>query len=336
MQHTLRTLFLTGATLLAATGPAAEIQQVGYQCTDGCNDRCVSGSCQQGNYCNSGQCFGNRCDARSRHEDFCHWCGRCGPISRAARMGVPGARQLCWCCKTKGSGDSGWAPPARLPVNRTGGWYQSYWPGQWYGNPGGGFVGGAPIIYQPTDTTQLGYSYNRVPTWRPNPGMIPRVPSPSNFHARMCPRQRGCLTGCNVTPMIGTPVRQSNGGSCPTCNPGYVNTASTRPTPQLAQAHMPQAALISSAAAEAIVPAQSITVPESITSQIIPAAEQTATPTTGNSVRPVSNTFTKKTASAGPSRPRKRVNRTSGQSQRGTKKSVGGWFGLPSLSDIKF
>ncbi len=344
MQYTLRYLFLTGAALLTATGSAAQIQQSGYQngpsvCgTEGCVTVGGNGRCRQGDYCNTGQCPGDRCNLRSRHEDFClDWCGRCGPVGLAARKGCPGAQKLCWCCNTKAYPDSGWAPPARLPVNRTGGWYQSYWPNNWYGNPGGGFEGGAPMVYQPTDTTQLGYSYNRVPTWRPNPGMIPRVPSPSSYHARMCPSQRGCQTG-----MIGTQIMHNGGSSCPSCNTGYVNTAAQRRIPQVTQAtqfaHLRQPQTVPSdlAVSYGIVPAQSITVPDFFTSQDIPTAEQPATPSAGNSVRPVSNSVTKQANSAGPSRPGKRVDKVSGPARRQMKKSSDGWFGLPSLNDIRF
>jgi len=80
--------------------------------------------------------------------------------------------------------DAGWDPPARLPVNRDGIWYQNAWPQAWYGNSGGEFIGNAPSVYQPTDTTQLGYSYARVPTWR-NVRMIPPMPYPSAYHARI-------------------------------------------------------------------------------------------------------------------------------------------------------
>ncbi|HIF00951.1 MAG TPA: hypothetical protein EYG03_27625 [Planctomycetes bacterium] len=318
MQHSFRYLFLTGATLLTATGSAAEIQQVGFQnCPSGCCTKsCVASGgsrrCRQGDYCNNGQCRGNRCSQRSGNED-CF---------------------LVRCCKTKGSGDSGWSPPARLPVNRTGGWYQSYWPGKWYGNPGGGFQGGAPMVYQPTDTTQLGYSYNRVPTWRPNPGMIPRVPSPSNYHTRMCPGQTGC--------QIGTTIMYNGGSSCPTCNPGYVNTAAQRRIPQLAQApqlaepRQPQQSPSVSTVAQAIVPAQAITVPDSYTSLDIVTAEQPAALSANNTVRTISNTVTEKAASAGPNRPGKRVRKHFGSAQRRTKKTSGGWFGLPSLSEIRF
>lgn len=115
----------------------------------------------------------------------------------------------------KGWPDDGFNPPARLPVNRDGIWYQNAWPQAWYGNSGGGFIGNAPSVYQPTDTTQLGYSYARVPTWR-NVRMIPPTPHPSAYHARMCvPR-----------PHFGRIIDGSNTGtqSCPPgqAYPGHV------------------------------------------------------------------------------------------------------------------
>lgn len=107
-------------------------------------------------------------------------------------QGYPANCQTCntQTCNARAYPDAGWAPPARLPVNRDGIWYQNYTPNAHYGNPGGGFKADHPMVYQPTDTTQLGYSYAKVPTWRPRPEMIPRVPSPSAFHTRVCP-------GCN-------------------------------------------------------------------------------------------------------------------------------------------
>lgn len=87
--------------------------------------------------------------------------------------------------------DAGWAPPARLPVNRDTVWYANYYPQAFYGNPGGGFIGNYPQVYQPNDTTQLGYTYQTVPTWQSRPGMIPPAPVPSHFHTRVCPNGIG-------------------------------------------------------------------------------------------------------------------------------------------------
>ncbi len=205
------------ATLTATVANA----QVGYYadpscgCADGCGEGCdacgggqawdFSGSYGAGGYgaqCDCDNCRrsgGNREARQDRRQDrqdardnrrmeararatrtwnnfAMNWCGGCA-----------GNCALCRCCATKGSGDSGWAPPARLPVNRDGIWFQNYSPQAWYGTQGGGFVGNYPTVYQPTDTTQLGYTYAKVPTWRPNPGMIPQTPCPSMYHARVCP-----------------------------------------------------------------------------------------------------------------------------------------------------
>src|SRR5690606_31408820 len=40
----------------------------------------------------------------------------------------------------------------------------------------------APQVHMPTDTTQLGFYYQRVPTWAPVPGMIPPPPNPADYH----------------------------------------------------------------------------------------------------------------------------------------------------------
>lgn len=98
----------------------------------------------------------------------------------------------CSLCRTKAFPDKGWNPPAMLPINRDGIWYHNYWPQAWYGNRGGGFISDVPMVYQPTDTTQLGYSYAKVPTWT-SANMIPPAPCPAHYHARVCvPREPVC------------------------------------------------------------------------------------------------------------------------------------------------
>ncbi len=165
---------------------------VGYQSSDWnqCN------SCMSGGQCNG--CNRNRVT------------GRMGEFCAQPRMGNTCMGRFC---ATKAYPDSGWAPPVHNPVNYDGAWYGSYHPQAWYGNPGGGFVAIYPQVYQPTDTTQLGYSYTKVPTWQSRPGMIPGVPMPSNFHTRGC-SGGGCFG-------------RHHGGyqqpcqSCQTCNNGY-------------------------------------------------------------------------------------------------------------------
>jgi len=133
----------------------------------------------------------------------------------------------CSLCSSKGWPDKGWNPPAQYPVNRDGIWYRNMWPQAWYGNPGGGFIANSPMVYQPTDTTQLGYSYAKVPTWRPI-RMIPPTPCPSNFHARVCvPRPHpgrlidGCPAGNPCHGTLGNGYGGNGAGSfCPSCQQG--------------------------------------------------------------------------------------------------------------------
>ncbi|MCA9050037.1 MAG: hypothetical protein KDA89_14975 [Planctomycetaceae bacterium] len=233
MRRLSQLLTATSVVILAVPLLAADIRQVSHRCGtgDGC-EGCNSEGCRNGDRCGKdrnngrgrngrcdGSCRGNgrMCNMRTTWNDLClNWCGPCGPTGRLCRMGCPGARAACWCCNTKAFPDSGWAPPAHNPILRQGNVYQTFLPGQWYGAPGGGFSGGAPMVYQPTDTTQLGYSYGNVPTWRPNPGMIPPVPLPNNFHNRVCPCGPPC-GGCNTCMAGGFPAMHgySEGAFCP-------------------------------------------------------------------------------------------------------------------------
>ncbi len=88
------------------------------------------------------------------------------------------------------SPDHGWAPPVKYPIREVPVSYYRYWPNRWYGEPGAGLPANAPrfpVVYMPSDTTQLGIYYQRVPTWQPNPAMIPPAPWPSVWHRRDCP-----------------------------------------------------------------------------------------------------------------------------------------------------
>jgi hypothetical protein len=107
-----------------------------------------------------------------------------------------------------------------MPVNYDGAWYGSYLPQHAYGTPGGGFIANYPTVYQPTDTTQLGYYYNKVPTWQSRSDMIPGVPYPGNFHARVCPQGgAGChgYHGSTYGPVNYGPVP----ASCENCNTAH-------------------------------------------------------------------------------------------------------------------
>jgi hypothetical protein len=119
------------------------------------------------------------------------------------------------CCATKGFPDAGWNPPAHQPVNYDGAWYGSYLPQNAYGTPGGGFIANYPSVYQPTDTTQLGYYYSKVPTWQTRSDMIPPIPHPGSFHARVQPQTWNPANSYHGTAYA--PVSTA----CQNCNSGH-------------------------------------------------------------------------------------------------------------------
>ncbi len=80
--------------------------------------------------------------------------------------------------------DYGYTTPEKLPIYRRVVQYNQYFPNAWYGTPNGGIAPGVayPQIYQPTDTTQLGFYYQHVPFWQPNPNALPPRPIPAQWH----------------------------------------------------------------------------------------------------------------------------------------------------------
>ena len=79
--------------------------------------------------------------------------------------------------------DYGWQAPIGYPVQRARLPYNRYYPSQWYGLPGSQKPRVAPTVFMPTDTTQLGYYYQHVPTWQPAPpGSFPPAPDPRVLH----------------------------------------------------------------------------------------------------------------------------------------------------------
>ncbi|HUG91762.1 MAG TPA: hypothetical protein VML55_13065 [Planctomycetaceae bacterium] len=128
--------------------------------------------------------------------------GVCGPACRPDRRGCcllghkrcPGPHDHCCpltamlCCDAcTHSPDHGWARPRHYPIHRVPVTYQQFWPDKWYGQPGSGFIGAYPMVYQPTDTTELGFYYQRVPYWTPKPWMLPPGPPwPPEWHHRDC------------------------------------------------------------------------------------------------------------------------------------------------------
>ncbi len=114
---------------------------------------CPTGDCQNGN-CQTGHgCFGER------------YCGKNSP-------------------------DHGYSPPAKYPLHRRSVQYTSNFPNQWYGLPGSELAGGYPMVYQATDTTQLGFYYQHVPYWQPNRNMMPQRPVPAQWNIVAPPYHR--------------------------------------------------------------------------------------------------------------------------------------------------
>ena len=110
------------------------------------------------------------------------------------------------------SPDDGWARPVKNPIRRNPVEYRRYWPSKWWGQPGSALTSRRPAfpqVYMPTDTTQLGYYYQKAPQWRPNPAMVPPMPWPSAWHRRECPLQSsayGLPAGATVVPTTPTPA----------------------------------------------------------------------------------------------------------------------------------
>lgn len=140
-----------------------------------------TGSCPTGN-CPTGDCPTGHC----RHGHSCklgeHYC--------------------------KHSPDYGYSPPAKYPLHRRGVEYDRYYPAQWYGAGADYSQSRAPMVYQPTDTTQLGFYYQHVPYWQPMPDRLPPRPIPSQWHITPPPVEASgfCRNGyCNY---------DSYGGNC--------------------------------------------------------------------------------------------------------------------------
>ncbi len=120
-------------------------------------------NCPNGN-CNNGGGWGwNR------------WGGNCnnGSCSTCNGGGLFGCG-----CHHGLAGGNGWVrPPAVWGLARTPNMYNYYWTAQLAGQPTApGPV--YPMVYQPTDTSQMGFYYQSVPRWYYRPSMLPPAPAP--------------------------------------------------------------------------------------------------------------------------------------------------------------
>ena len=81
-----------------------------------------------------------------------------------------------------------YAPTSNPRVFRQPVVYRRYLPNQFYGTPGMKYSEVQyPMVHTPTDTTQLGFTYQHVPQWMPNRANYPLAPNPVNWQRRVDP-----------------------------------------------------------------------------------------------------------------------------------------------------
>jgi len=100
-----------------------------------------------------------------------------------------GRRPACCMGRNALPPDYGFYPPTPYPyVRRQPVIYQRYLPDQPYGAPGVQYsASDQPMVYMPTDTTQLGFNYMYVPQWLPNRNNYPMAPNPIMWQRREVP-----------------------------------------------------------------------------------------------------------------------------------------------------
>lgn len=178
--------------------------EMGQGCPPGGYGNCPSGY----GHCGSGGCYG-RCHCTQKVYAFLHWLDPHGPCSH--------------------SPDHGWAPPGKMPLWRKPVAYNTFFPNSWTGQQGA--TGGirAQQVYQPTDTSQMGYYYQHVPYWQPNPAMIPPAPNPTQWHQPLAGGNYG-VTEASYCPETTAPYEIQNVESQPTPTP--TPTTEELPAPQ--------------------------------------------------------------------------------------------------------
>jgi len=220
-------------------------------------------------------------------------------------------------------------------MTRSGGSFTSYQPNQFYGSPGSGYGPGAPMVFQPTDTTQLGYSYGNVPTWRPNRAMEPPVPNPSMYHNRFCPRDPRCEScpgygGCDMGSDMGY-GGMGMGGSCQGCDMGHVQMMQSHRAAQMAMARGVRPVAQPTPPASAVEPKTVSVKPQSKSVQLTSSTVSVAPNANLPIAQPKSSGQTQQQRSSS----QQRSTGYRSAKRNPSKKSSGGWLGLPSLSDIK-
>lgn len=226
-----------------ATSPATTTsgaQQVGFHhsagaCGYGCGTDygCPSSGCYTG--CPSGCGYG--CDP--------HGCGRCGTCGNCGLCGVLHCLRNHPVGGCHYSPDHGWAPPGKHPRPRVAATYRRWFPPTWTGEGAYAEAGYRyPMVYTPTDTTQLGYYHQRVPVWERRAGMIPPVPYPEQFHVPNFGHcgQCGYAGGHYGEIAGGYPIGESHphGQAVPEGGPVEAPPAQTQPAPEPAPAAEPK------------------------------------------------------------------------------------------------
>jgi len=179
------------------------VQQVNYR--NYTNNYSGNGSCPDGNCQTGGGMWG-----RGNGLGLRGWGG--GACSSCGLFGCQG------CLHGLAQGNAFVRPPAVWPVARTPNTYQHYWAPQLMGvqPPAVAY----PMIYHPTDTTQLGFSYQHVPRWGYRTDMLPPAPVPN--------------WPLGLHTAYGNGFGGGFGGNCPNCDygPGIVtSTPNTTTTP---------------------------------------------------------------------------------------------------------
>jgi hypothetical protein len=141
----------------------------------------------------------------------------------------------------------GFRPPTTVHVEREAIMYYNYWPAKWYGQPGWHLAPSYPMVYMPTDTTQLGVYYARVPQWQPNPRMYPRPPRPDEWNRRVSFADGGCGGACygaatpaSYGPASPTPDTMGAPVAPPTAAGSPAPLQTIQPAPKMAPPPAPQ------------------------------------------------------------------------------------------------
>jgi len=184
--------------------PVPESQVVQDNCPDCQNGQVNFGSCPS-------------CQHSMRVDR--HGYGQCGNCNRRRRMS-PG---------------TGWCAPGKVIIQRQRVQYQKYYPNYWSGYGPGYGLPYAPMVYTPTDTSQLGYYYQHAPTWTTQPWRVPGPAHPAAWHNRFCGQ---CGHGLHRNRGIHHNGYQGYGESyCPSCQAqpgGHVMPQQAAPAPEKA------------------------------------------------------------------------------------------------------